>query len=314
MPRSDRTLPLIGAKALEARKVLLLPLLLLLMLFMRPLPPLLFMAMTDNTPSKRWAATRTAPLCGVCGVLGAGLGQLQLSLLSTKDSLWPLLVVVLLLLLPPAMTDSPAPECMAAACTALCGMLGTSLGQLLRSILNSEKALLLLLPLLVLLLLLWQSLLLAMTDNPAHEPVAAAGVAGNGLGQLLRPMLSTGMRSLCRTSDAGITEGLCAKDCAITLCMALQSTLKALRVLSQHHPSWDGYSGPAVATERDAGAAASPRALGACPRVCNAVTATGLAACLHLKTTAAAPDCTHCTVGPRPACLKPAVSILSART
>ena len=55
--------------------------------------------------------------------------------------------------------------------------------------LNSEINLLLLLPLWVLLLLL----LLATTDSPVPQRMVRTRLAGSGLGQLLRPMLSTGM-------------------------------------------------------------------------------------------------------------------------
>jgi hypothetical protein len=57
--------------------------------------------------------------------------------------------------------------------------------------LNSEINLLLLLLLWVLLLLLL--LLPATKDSPVPQRMARTRLAGHGLGQLLRPMLSTGM-------------------------------------------------------------------------------------------------------------------------
>jgi hypothetical protein len=46
---------------------------------------------------------------------------------------------------------------------------------------------------------------------------------------------------LCRTSVAtGTIVDLCLQDCMVTLCMALQSMLQTLQVLSQHHPPLEG--------------------------------------------------------------------------
>ena len=38
----------------------------------------------------------------------------------------------------------------------------------------------------------------------------------------------------------GTIGDLCLQDCMITLCMALQSMLKTLQVLSQHQPPLEG--------------------------------------------------------------------------
>jgi hypothetical protein len=141
MPRCHGTLPTSGPQALEANEALLLTLLLLL---------LLLMASADSTPLERVAATRTPALFGM---LGDSPGQLLLSVLSTEDTLLLLLLFLPLLLLAP--TDSPVPVHMAAIrIGAFCGVLGTSLAQLLRSRLGTDIALLLLLLMFLLLLLL----------------------------------------------------------------------------------------------------------------------------------------------------------------
>jgi hypothetical protein len=89
---------------------------------------LLLVARTDRTPPMRVAATRglLRAVRGVCGVLGSSLGQLLWSMLGTEEAL------LLLLLLLLAMTESSAPERVAATRTAaISDVLGTSLGQLL---------------------------------------------------------------------------------------------------------------------------------------------------------------------------------------